>query len=150
MRDKLRVVIDTNVLLRIILSRKPQGVAAAIWSLFASGRFQLVTSEPLLKELSDTLIVPELSEVHMWTQEQVQNYVESLREIAVVTPGISGVALPELSKRDSSDLAFVVAAVEGNASYIVTQDRDLLDIVEFMGISLIDPLDFLKILRSLL
>jgi len=57
MTDKLHVVMDTNVLLRVILSKKNQSVAAAIWSFWGTGSFQLVTSELLLKELHETLIV---------------------------------------------------------------------------------------------
>lgn len=149
MTDKLRVVMDTNVLLRVILSKKNQGVAAAIWSLWGTGSFQLVTSESLLKELHDTLMVPELAAIHKWPREQVSDYVQSLRDIAIITSGNTPVELPALARRDPTDLPFLVAAVEGNASYIVTQDRDLLDVGEYNEISILDPLDFLRILRSL-
>lgn len=149
MTDKLHIVMDTNVLLRVILSKKTQGVAAAIWLLWGTGSFQLVTSESLLKELYDTLMVPELAAIHKWPQEKVFEYVQSLRDIAIITSGCTPVELPELARRDPTDLPFLAAAVEGNASYIVTQDRDLLDIGEYNKISILDPLAFLRILRSL-
>jgi predicted nucleic acid-binding protein len=74
--------------------------------------------------------------------------VQSIREVALVTSSTRTVEFPELEKRDSTDLVFLTAAVEGDASYIVTQDLDLLDIKLFQGISIIDPLAFLIILRS--
>jgi putative PIN family toxin of toxin-antitoxin system len=149
MSEKLRAVFDTNVFLRSILSKKSHGVAAALWSLFQSGSFLLITSEPLLKELYDTLNVPELAAIHKWPLHQVQDYLQSLREIAIVTPGTTAVEVPALAMRDASDIAFLVAAIEGKASYLVTQDRDLLDIDHFPGITILDPLAFLKILRAL-
>lgn len=116
-----------------------------------SGRFgeQEVSNWSLLKELYDTLMVPELAAIHKWPREQVSDYVQSLRDLAIITSGSTPVELQALAKRDPTDLPFLVAAVEGNASYIVTQDRDLLDIGEYNEISILDPLAFLRILRSL-
>ncbi len=147
--NRLRAVLDTNVLLRVILSRKSQGVAAAIWSLFKAGSFVLVSSESLLKELKETLLVPELSAIHTWSEEQVDEFVESIRELAAITPGTGVVEFRKLAERDATDLAFLAAALEGNASCIVSQDHDLLDTKNFKDISIIDPLAFLRILRSL-
>ncbi len=145
-----RAVLDTNVVLRIILSRKPGGVASAIWQLLQEGRFEVVTSKTLLEELRDTLGVPELADIHGWSAEQVEDYVEALSEIALTVPGTTAVDVPRLAQRDASDLPFVAAAVEAKA-VIVTQDADLLDLAgsgELPDLKILDPLDFLRRLRA--
>ena len=145
-----RAVFDANVLLRIILSRKPEGVAAALWQLLQEGRFELVSSEPLLKELEDTLLVPELVDVHGWGAERIKDYMLALREVAVTVPGRGSVDLPELAQRDAKDLPLIAAALEAEAA-IVTQDADLLDLAgleSLQGLEILDPLDFLRRLRA--
>jgi putative PIN family toxin of toxin-antitoxin system len=149
MADRLpRAVLDVNVLLRIILSKKPEGVAAALWELLAKRRFEIVTSQPLLKELRETLLVPELADVHGWSPGRIEEYVDALRESAVTVPGIVPVDVPELAERDASDLPLIAAAVEAGAA-IVTQDADLLDLAGTgLDIEILDPLQFLLKLRD--
>ena len=116
-----RAVFDTNVFLRIILSTKPEGVAPALWQCLEAGRFQLVISELLLAELRNTLLVPELAEIHGWSEDMVSEYVGSVREIATTVAGTVDVDVPDLAERDPSDLALMSAAVEGTADVIVTE-----------------------------
>ena len=123
-----RAALDTNVFLRIILSKKPEGVAPALWQLLREGRFEVVTSPALLEELRSTLLVPELREVHGWSADRINDYIDALEEIALVVPGTTAVSVAQLAQRDPSDLALISAAVEGQA-VIATQDADLLDLV---------------------
>lgn len=148
MAAELRAVLDTNVLLRIILSKKPEGVARALWDLLRMDHFRLVTSPPLLQELKQTLLVPELAELHGWSEAEVESYVVSIQELAVEVSGNLEVDLPPLQARDPSDLPFVAAALEGRAEFLVTQDPDLLSLGSVEAVQIIDPLDFLLTLRA--
>lgn len=49
---------------------------------------------------------------------------------------------------DPEDDKFVAAAVEAGADYVVTGDKDLLDIARYRGLRLISPATFLRILRE--
>ena len=51
------------------------------------------------------------------------------------------------ASRDPEDDKFLAAAVEGKARYVVTGDKDLLDIKTYRGIRIIPPAAFLKILQ---
>ena len=146
----LQAVLDTNVFLRIILSKKPEGVASALWRLLQEGRFTLVMSPRLLEELRATLSVPQLAELHGWNDEQIGDYVAEVAGRALMVPGIAAVDAPELAERDSSDLELVIAAEEAGA-LIVTQDADLLDLEGSPGLSgleILDPLGFLRRVRA--
>jgi predicted nucleic acid-binding protein len=50
--------------------------------------------------------------------------------------------------RDPSDNRLLEAALEGEADYIVSGDRDLLDLGSYEGIGIITPARFLAILRE--
>ncbi|MBI3927738.1 MAG: hypothetical protein HY319_19515 [Armatimonadetes bacterium] len=91
-------------MLRIILSSEKTGVAAALWQQFQLRRFQLVTSEALLLEFQKVLGIPKAVTVHGWTAEEIAAYVDSLRNLALVTPGTTHVDLPAVAQRDPSDL----------------------------------------------
>jgi predicted nucleic acid-binding protein len=49
---------------------------------------------------------------------------------------------------DAADDKFIVAAVEGEASYIVSGDLHLKDIGEYQGIKIISPTEFLRIISE--
>jgi len=51
-------------------------------------------------------------------------------------------------KQDPDDNKFIEAALEGEADYIVTQDRHLLKLKEFEGIKIVTPEEFLRILKT--
>jgi len=49
---------------------------------------------------------------------------------------------------DPDDNKFVEAAIEGNAQYIISQDKHLLSLRECQGIKIITPKEFLKIVEE--
>lgn len=50
--------------------------------------------------------------------------------------------------RDPKDDIFIACAVEGEADYIVTGDKDLLDMDEYQGIKIIRPEEFVAVLDA--
>ncbi len=50
--------------------------------------------------------------------------------------------------RDPSDNKFLACALAGEADYIVSRDRDLLDLKEFMGIQIATVAEFLRIVEE--
>ncbi len=52
----------------------------------------------------------------------------------------------EVVESDPEDNKFIEAALEGNAQYIVSQDKHLLNVKEHCGIKIISPDEFLKLL----
>jgi predicted nucleic acid-binding protein len=57
------------------------------------------------------------------------------------------VSPPEIS-RDPQDDYLLALAVVHEADYLVTRDRDLLDLGEVVGVKIVDPVTFLALLRS--
>lgn len=65
----------------------------------------------------------------------------------------SSIVFPQVSldivKNDPDDNKFIEAAVEGNAAYIVSQDKDLLLIKEYARIKIVSPSEFLEVMEEL-
>src|SRR5690606_12942936 len=60
------------------------------------------------------------------------------------------VALNEIPRicRDANDDKFLATAVAGSAALIATEDKDLLDMVEYEGIRIVNGVELLRILRG--
>jgi putative PIN family toxin of toxin-antitoxin system len=131
----VKVVLDTNVLLAAFATR---GLCEAVF-VAALASHEIVLSEHILKELrrhlTGKLKVP---------ARQADAILALLREQgAVVRPA----KVPADACRDRSDLAVLGTAVAAGANYLVTGDRDLLDLGEFHGIPILSPRAFHDRLR---
>jgi putative PIN family toxin of toxin-antitoxin system len=131
----VKVVLDTNVLLAALATR---GLCEAVLAV-CLGSHEIVLSEHILKELrrhlTGKLKVP---------ARQADAILALLREhVAVVRPA----KVPADACRDRSDLAVLGTAVAAGADYLVTGDRDLLDLGDFHGIPILSPRAFHDRLR---
>ena len=132
--ESKKVVIDTNVFVSGIHWK---GFSEKILVSWNCEKFILITSEPLLEELFRILRsfkIPLPEEKLTWWENTIR------REGCVVTPTCQ----VDIIKDDPSDNKFLEAAIEGNASYIVSQDKQLLKIKEYSGIKIVKPEEFLN------
>ncbi|MEK6894432.1 MAG: putative toxin-antitoxin system toxin component, PIN family [Nanoarchaeota archaeon] len=133
----MKVVLDTNVFISGIHWR---GDSAKIIDAWIDDKFELISSEDVLQELAKTL----LNFKKPLSQEDILHWISLIASKAIiVTPTVQFEAV----KVDPDDNKFIDIAVEGNAEYIVTQDKDLLDIKEFQGIKIVKPQEFLRIFK---
>jgi len=70
--------------------------------------------------------------------------LESFAGDSVLVPG----KLAVKASRDPDDDKFLAAAIEAKARYIVTGDKDLLDVKSYRRVRMIRPRAFLKILQE--
>ena len=132
----MKVVIDTNVFISGIHWK---GASEKMISAWFDDQFDLISSEEIMQELARTLV----SFKKPLSEEDIIHWISLIAAKAfIVVPTIQFNAV----KADSDDNKFVDAAMEGNADYIVSQDRDLLDLKEFQGIKILHPEEFLKII----
>lgn len=138
----MRVVLDTNTILSAILS--PSGVGAQILAFYRQEAFDLLLSQEILDEYLDVLTRPELQARHKRSDQQIATFLGRLTRIAVLVSPASRIEIV----RDKDDDKFVECAKSGHASYIVTRDKDLLDLGEYEGIRIIEPWVFLQLLQQ--
>ena len=138
----IRAVLDANVVVSGILSEN--GTPAKILKAWYEDRFHLVVSPAILGEFRRVLQYPRIARRHHWSASQVREFLEDLASLAIRTSG--DFTLPAIIAEDPSDDRYVECAIEGEANYIVSGDRHLLDLEIYEGIEIVSPRAFIRLL----
>jgi len=144
----IRVVLDTNILLRMVMT-SPTSLAGKVQRALTEGDFILVLSPLLLQEITDTLRNANLSARHPLGEEVIVRYTRRLTDMASITKGTLTLNIPTLHQRDPDDVMVLAAAVEGRASFLVTQDKDLLVLGSWLGVHIMELPEFYQVLHLL-
>lgn len=139
----LRAVIDTNVLVSGLFSES--GSIAELMDLWTDGVFELATSEEIIEELYRTLHKPSVQKHFKPTEEEITDYIEVIRDRAILTPGRH---ITDRIKDDPTDNKFLSAAIEAKADCIVSGDKHLKDVGEFHGINITNAKTFVEKVRK--
>ncbi len=131
----MNVVLDSNVL---VAAFGFGGICRAIVDVCIDSH-HLVCSEHILAEVHR-----HLREKLGHTDAMADERVTFLREVAYI---VSPVAVAPDACRDPDDLPVLGAVLAGRADCLVTGDKDLLDLAEFSGSSILSPREFWKRLR---
>jgi len=138
----IRAVVDTNTLVSGLIS--PLGAPAQIIHRWQRGDFLLLTAPALLAELRRVLEYPRVAERLGWSDEERAQFLQDFETLALVTPGL--LSLPGVT-RDPKDDPVVACAVEGEAGFIVSSDRDLLALGTYRSVRVVTPHEFLTLLE---
>ena len=133
-----KVVIDSNVLVSI-LKGKPS--LSLIYTLFKEERFKLVISAEVLKELSAVLYRPHLKIDSRDIKELFRLIKAKAIRIDLPSPFIDAC-------RDPKDNFILELAIKARADFIVTGDRDLLDIGRYKSVRILSVSEFLRMFKS--
>ena len=136
----MRVVLDTNVIVSAALIRG--GNEDRVLRAWLRGAFKLVLSPEILAEVGRVLTYEKLRRSRWMTEAEVVLLLETLAQEGVVVPGMSGMRV----SRDPEDDKFLAAAVEAHARYVVTGDKDLLDLKVHRSVRIVKPAHFLQVI----
>ena len=121
MRQKSRIIIDTNLWISFLLSKR----FIFIDKLLDSGKVELVFCHELLTELIEVSSRPKLRK--FFTLEDWASVFEIIDRHAVYISVISSVTLC----RDEKDNFLLSLAKDAKANYLLTGDKDLLILKTF-------------------
>lgn len=131
----MRVVLDTNTLISALLF---SGTASRLVPLWQSGEITPLLSKAMLQEYLQALTYPKFrlsdQEIRELIEEEVLPFVKTIEVRKRLT----------VVRRDPDDNKFLECAVTGGAKYLVTGDRDLLDLGSYRGISIVTAGEFLN------
>jgi putative PIN family toxin of toxin-antitoxin system len=156
-KDLPRVVFDCNVLLQAAAREK--SVAAKCLNLVESGLIQLYMSREVLAEAEDVLNRPEIRAYFPDLNDEIVGaFLKRLQKLSVLVRLVP----KEFSyPRDEDDEPYINLAVAAGADFIISRDRDLLDLMtgytdeckefrqRFRSLRVIEPPEFLKLLEGL-
>ena len=134
-----RVVLDTNVLISALLFR---GGLSKIVGLWQQGKITPLISKETFNELMTVLEYPKFA----LTQEEIDLIIKHeilpYFEIVEVVKDVKGVC------RDPEDDKFISCAISASADYIVSGDKDLIDLRQHKSIKIVKVFDFLKMYKD--
>ena len=123
----MRAVLDTNILISAFVF--PGGAPEAVYRAALEGRFELVTSPPLLAELGRVL-----GAKFGWEGSMAEAAVAQVARIGTVIRPRRAVSVIE---QDPADDRVLEAAAEGEADVIVSGDRHLLQLRRWQGVRIV-------------
>lgn len=134
----MKAVFDTNVLLAAFLT---EGVCAKLLKRARKQQFDLITCPFILHEFERIL-----SRKFSATKPEKENALALITEAAqdVVQPSETSTGVC----RDKDDDNVLACALEAEADYIVTGDKDLLALKVFRRIHIITPRDFEMLFKN--
>jgi putative PIN family toxin of toxin-antitoxin system len=134
-----RVVLDTNVLVSALIFK---GRLAGLVTCWKNGGIVPVISRETFMELKTVLNYPKFA----LTADEIQTIIEDeilpFFEVVDIKKSINGVC------RDPYDDMFLSVAVNARAAWIVTGDKDLLELGKYGAVHIVTPQDFMKRLDS--
>jgi uncharacterized protein len=134
-----RVVLDTNVVLSALLfARGRLAPLRMAWQLRA---FHPLVSKPTTEELMRALTYPKFK---LTPEDRLELVADYLPYCTVVRVPAKPPRTPPC--RDRFDVAFLQLAVAGKADYLVSGDKDLLDLAGQIRCAIVTPERFLSVM----
>jgi len=106
-----------------------------------TGQIQIFSSEPLLTELANTLTTTKIQRRIDLIGITAESVYLATRRVVTVVP-IEELTILQL--RDPKDAIVLATAIAANADAIISGDQDLLVLVDFAGIPILSPKEFLN------
>jgi putative PIN family toxin of toxin-antitoxin system len=133
------VVFDANVLITLIL---PASQSTRLFQRLDAAGWEVAASPQLLAEAADKLRTKATLRrwVNLSDQDIEEFLTDTLLDSVSLVPGIRQAigAVP----RDPKDDIIIAAAVEAEASFIVSEDKHLLDLKTYAGITIMNREQF--------
>jgi len=132
----MRIVLDTNVLISVLLN--PHSSSATILRQILIGSVLLLADDRILLEYEEVVIRPKFN----FNKEHALVICEFLRNQCIkIFPFPIAIHLP-----DKYDAPFIETAISGNADFIITGNKKHFPAKSCKGIKIVNPTEFLKFL----
>lgn len=141
MKSKRRIVFDTNALISAaILQNSVSNQALTL----AAAQFEIVVSEATWTEFETRIERPKLFRYFGNLEAQREEVVKTIGRVVkhiVVQSVITDC-------RDPDDNKFLALALDSAAEFIVTGDRDLLELHPWRGVQMLTAGDFVRVMQG--
>lgn len=144
MKNDLRVVVDTNVLISGLFGIKDSPSSQILLSI-RTQKIILVTSPVILEEVGSVINRERIVKLTKMSKNERSDFMDKLIERSDITLGNQ---LAQTIGRDIKDDKFLACGVEGEVDYIITGDEDLLILKKYQGIEIVTPREFVEIFNE--
>ena len=135
----LRVVLDTSTLISFVLTTGE--IMRQVIAAWRADEFVLVASPATLTELQEVLERPAIQQMAKVSIARLHT------EVIGISMHVAGNVEFHNVCRDPKDDKFLACAIEGEAHYLVSSDKDLLDMDNYEGVCILSSGEFLAALQ---
>lgn len=139
-KSKIKVVFDTNVWISFLIGKH----LSIIQNYISDGRITIITSDQLINEIKLVTKRPKLKKY--FPEKDVEELIKLLDVIALKIKIKSTFKIC----RDPKDDFLLGLVIDSKANFLVTGDKDLLDLTPFKTTQIITPKDFEEYLKKIL
>ena len=133
LKRKIKVVIDTNVLVSALINTR--GTVSALLDRFIAGEFEAVISNDIFQEYEDVFYRKDFN----FSSEKIVVLLKFLEKFILPLPISYHINICQ----DFEDNKFLECAMEGAVDFIVTGNKKRFPISEYKGIKIVSPAEFL-------
>jgi putative PIN family toxin of toxin-antitoxin system len=133
----IRAVIDTNVFVSILFGSP---IMKELLEYCAMHKFTWVVSEDIYSEYKRVIEYKKFN-FRKEIKQKLLYFIEELAEFVHVSSNVT-------VSRDKDDNKFINCAIDGNCNFIVSGDKDLLEIKGYGGIRIVTVKEFLEIIKN--
>lgn len=154
--DKPKVIFDCMIFLQALIS--PKGISFKLFEYLEKRTFALFLSREILAEVTDVLNRNYIKKSNpQITDETIEIFLKGILKKTVY---IKNVPQSFRYSRDPKDEKYLDLAIETEADYLVSRDKDLLDLMTDISIEgkefrqksrplkIVEPIEFLKIIQE--
>ena len=130
----MRVIIDTNVFISAVFFG---GIPHKILNFWKTQKFELIISKDIFDEYQ---------RVSKHLEKKFKNInIDKILELVLLNSTFIKPKKLFTKCRDPHDNKFVDCALTGNVDYLISGDKDLLEILEKFSFKILSPAEFVKI-----
>ncbi len=133
-------MLDTNVFTSFLISSSNSPITTILKD-WKRGNFVVLLSKPIVTEVTKVFTRSKISQAANMTQKDIKEFLGSIIDRSVILNTHSEF---NIVKNDPTDNKFLNLAVDGQAKYIVSGDKHLLDLGKFKKIKILQPSKFAK------
>jgi putative PIN family toxin of toxin-antitoxin system len=134
--DKIKIILDTNILISFLITRDLEKLD----NLILSGKIKLIFSDELLDEFITVIQRPKFQ--RFFSPDDLEMLVNFFLDHGLFIEIVTNLDLC----RDKKDNFLLNLAKDGAADYLITGDKDLLELVKVHNTRIVTMPEFLNIL----
>ena len=119
----------------------PHGVPRKIIKAWEEKKIVVLFNRTILDEIHEVLLRPAIRKYHRLTDIQIEEFCGHIEQFGILIP--QSKKLPRFPV-DPDDLAIIDCAIIGKAEFLVTGDKELLDLRTIEELSIVSPSAFVQ------
>jgi putative PIN family toxin of toxin-antitoxin system len=141
-KRETKIVLDTNVWISALIWG---GNPAEIIETAKIRKISIFTTEEIIREINAVLLYPKIKNTYDGTGLTHQDFIVAILKTAKIVNPKENLAVVQ---DHAADNKIIECAAQAKADYIISGDKDLLNLIQYKNVKIISSSEFLKVLTT--